>query len=244
MKKPDFILAGCARCGSTSLYRYLQKHPMIIKPKKKELNFFNEKFDKGYNYYLNLFNKAKKNQLSFEASINYFSHPNVPKRIFDFKKDIKLIFLFRNPVDRCYSHYYLLRRTQSSLGDFNSYIENNLKKYTNNITDNIFKYHYPITRGIYYNQLLWWLKYFSKDQMCIIKSEDLFKNPNNTYNKILEFLNIDLLDLSDFKRYNPISKSPHGQPPEMNEKIKAKLTKFYKNHNEKFYSLIDRDMKW
>ena len=40
MKKPNFIIAGFPKCGTTSLYHYLNEHPQIFMPNQKELHFF------------------------------------------------------------------------------------------------------------------------------------------------------------------------------------------------------------
>ena len=40
MKKPNFIIAGFPKCGTTSLHHYLGEHPEIYMPAQKELHFF------------------------------------------------------------------------------------------------------------------------------------------------------------------------------------------------------------
>ncbi|MEM9005025.1 MAG: tetratricopeptide repeat protein, partial [Cyanobacteria bacterium P01_F01_bin.86] len=44
--KPQFMVIGFAKCGTTSLYRYLVKHPKILPTAKKEIMFFSENYDK------------------------------------------------------------------------------------------------------------------------------------------------------------------------------------------------------
>ena len=43
MKKPNFIIAGFPKCGTTSLFHYLKQHPEIFMPKQKELHFFTQR---------------------------------------------------------------------------------------------------------------------------------------------------------------------------------------------------------
>ena len=40
MKKPNFIISGFPKCGTTSLHHYLNEHPQIFMPSQKELHFF------------------------------------------------------------------------------------------------------------------------------------------------------------------------------------------------------------
>ena len=43
MKKPNFIIVGFPKCGTTSLHHYLEEHPEIFMPEQKELHFFTSK---------------------------------------------------------------------------------------------------------------------------------------------------------------------------------------------------------
>ena len=47
-RRPDFVIPGFARCGTTWLYEVLRRHPGIFLPERKELNFFTESWDLGY----------------------------------------------------------------------------------------------------------------------------------------------------------------------------------------------------
>ncbi|WP_204141129.1 sulfotransferase [Halomicronema sp. CCY15110] len=39
-KLPNFLIIGAPKAGTTSLYKYLQAHPQIFLPDKKEPHFF------------------------------------------------------------------------------------------------------------------------------------------------------------------------------------------------------------
>ena len=41
-RRPDFVVIGAMKAGTTSLYHYLRDHPQIFMPKVKELDFFVE----------------------------------------------------------------------------------------------------------------------------------------------------------------------------------------------------------
>ena len=38
--KPNFLIVGAAKSGSTSLYQYLSQHPEVFMPVNKEPNYF------------------------------------------------------------------------------------------------------------------------------------------------------------------------------------------------------------
>lgn len=111
MKRPDFLIAGFAKCVSTSLFKSLQKHPNIWMPEVKEPNFFNfsDNSDGAFKRYLALFANAPSDAVIGEASImyaQYSKHLAVPARIRGRLPGVKLIFIVRNPVDQLVSHVY------------------------------------------------------------------------------------------------------------------------------------------
>ena len=63
MKKPNFIIAGFPKCGTTSLHHYLDEHPEIYMPTQKELHFFT------YNN-LSKLNKGPKDAIVKKTQIN------------------------------------------------------------------------------------------------------------------------------------------------------------------------------
>ena len=90
---PKAIIVGAASCGSTTLLRFLGKHP-VIQYASSEKNFFgNEKdYIKGLVHYLNQMPKSYGNQVTIEKTPNYLVLRYVPKRMFDLNAKTKLIF--------------------------------------------------------------------------------------------------------------------------------------------------------
>ena len=43
---PTFLVAGAARCGSTTLYHHLQQHPDIYMCPEKEPDYFNTHWER------------------------------------------------------------------------------------------------------------------------------------------------------------------------------------------------------
>ena len=79
MKKPNFIIAGFPKCGTTSLHHYLKEHPQVFMPEQKELHFFTFKI-------LSKLKNGPKDELVKETQINssekYLSYfQNVKKEI-------------------------------------------------------------------------------------------------------------------------------------------------------------------
>lgn len=89
---PDFIIIGVARCGTTSLYNYLVKHPYIFPALRKEINFFSINFNRGLGWYRTFFPSRiykffikwvyKRHLITGEATPFYIFHPLALKRIY------------------------------------------------------------------------------------------------------------------------------------------------------------------
>ena len=52
---PDFIVIGAKRCGTTSIYQYLENHPCIKKSSHDHIGFFDDNFSLGELFYRSFF---------------------------------------------------------------------------------------------------------------------------------------------------------------------------------------------
>ncbi len=179
--KPNFIIIGAARSGTTSLYKYLDAHPDIFMSDIKEINFFsNERYwKKGKKWYEAHFRGAVESAIG-EASTSYTNYPimqNVPRRLAEYLPDVKFIYILRDPIDRLVSHYlHKIRRGEER----------------RELTEII--YNYPddqlIWQGKYYSQLEQYMEYFSMNSFLIITINELKDKPDVVVKKIYKFLGV------------------------------------------------------
>jgi hypothetical protein len=124
---PTFVIAGSQKCGTTSLYSYLLKHPQMIPLAdstkalgKKETRFFSSHYTRDFSVYMSNFQPIssmmhnKKKVITGEGSPEYIYEPLVPSRLKRSMPDVKLIFLIRDPIDRAYSHFNHGRMIQTN----------------------------------------------------------------------------------------------------------------------------------
>ena len=52
------LIVGAPKCGTTALYHYLRQHPQIFMPERKELHFFDNKWDRPLREYARHFEGA------------------------------------------------------------------------------------------------------------------------------------------------------------------------------------------
>jgi hypothetical protein len=205
LNKPNFLIVGAAKSGSTSLYQYLSQHPEVFMPVNKEPNYFVAEyqqkmakscpsykidmnrmvFDK--NAYYNLFNKATLEHKAIgEASVTYLYKPEyaIPK-IRGELGDPKIIIILRNPIKRAFSHYSYA----CELGIETLSFEDALDAEENRLKNNWSSTFAYINQGLFYNQVKAFKKAFTN--VHILTLDDFVKNNQLELNKIYTFLNIE-----------------------------------------------------
>ena len=187
-RKPDFIIIGAAKAGTTSLYRYLTRHPQIFMSVPKEPNYFarDERFGRGEDWYSSLFEKARPNQLCGEASTNYSNWPlyrETVARMANLVPDVKLIYLMRHPVDRAYSHYIqLIQNIRTDDPDY---------KFDKTFEEHIAEEDSVIQSSNYMLQINQYLAHFGRDRMLFMLFEDFIQAPLPALLQVANFLGID-----------------------------------------------------
>jgi sulfotransferase family protein len=182
---PNFLVIGAIKSGTTSLHRYLRRHPQVFTSKRKEPEFFASggkvgTWDRGLRWYEDLFAEAGDALAVGEASISYTQYPlyeGVPARIAQVLPDVRLVYLVRHPIDRMVSHFWMRIRNGRET-------EKSIDKALH--TDS----HYlDISR--YAMQIEQYLEYFSLERILIVKSEDLRAEREATLGRIFGFLGVD-----------------------------------------------------
>lgn len=178
---PDFIIIGAMKCGTSSLYHYLQLHPQVGMSAIKEVDYFvaENNFDKGVDWYRSQFKGDY--EAYGEASPNYSKahyFEGVPQRIHDLLPGVKLIYLVRDPVERIISHYT------------HNYSEGREHRTIDEALDELEGNHYVMCSK-YYWQLEQYLEYFSKDQLLIVPSHKLKNERRTTLEAAFQFIGVE-----------------------------------------------------
>jgi len=199
--RPDFFIAGAARCGTTSLYLYLKQHPEIYVSPLKEPHFFARDLTKppqgihDEKAYLDLFADARDEKRRGEASVWYLISPAAPREIAAFSPDARIILMLRNPVDMLYSLWSLYLRTgNEDLTDFTAAVDAAADRRagkripaTTYFPEGL---QYPDV-GRYSEKVARWLRTFGPGRIKVILFEDFSRRTPEVYRETLEFLDVD-----------------------------------------------------
>jgi len=235
----DFIIAGTQKGGTTALDEYFRSHQNICMADKKEVHFFDEDryFEKkspNYSKYHKYFSPNDYSQVIGEATPIYMYWNKAIERIHVYNPQIKLIIILRNPIDRAFSHWNMERdKGRESRTFLKAILDEDSKINSPNYSQNkILSY---LDRGHYSQQIKNIYNYFNKNQLLILRSEDLRENPDNTLMNIAGFLSIPPFDPVYHKEVNSRS-----YPYKMS---KEELT-FLKNFYQEEFSSLENILGW
>jgi hypothetical protein len=112
--RPEFMLIGGAKCGSTSFARHLSAHPQLKLWGPKEPNYWSwRNFHSRYqNFFVNespVLNPDPDQYISGEFSTSLLVHPLAPRRVQPNLPTLRIFVLLRNPADRAYSHFMMAK---------------------------------------------------------------------------------------------------------------------------------------
>lgn len=186
--KIDFLMPGFGKCGTTSLHNVLRRFDDIYLSSNKESNYFKwcntveDPFKVLGDIY---FNDIREGQLVGMIETNFVENP---RQVYNtFGKDIKLIFLLRNPVKASFSEFLMWCRGAADLE-----MENAYQKYGGRFSVKMFDEYFKV---LDHNNLLdcahlisEFMKYYPREQIKVVFLEELSRNAREGMNDILKFI--------------------------------------------------------
>ena len=195
-KKINCFLIGAQKAGTSSFYNWISQHPEIEGPDEmKDIHYFTLKkyFERGISWLESFYGNKKGAQVRLQGAVNYIFLEEAPEKILQYNANGKFILILRDPVKRAFSAFKYFEKLGVEKRLFAESLNDEIKKPSN---DDHFRNNFTyINHGYYCKQLQTWLKYFRKEQFCILIYEELFKNPEIYIRQVFEFLEVD----PDFK---------------------------------------------
>jgi len=206
---PNLFIVGAPKAGTTSLYKNLKEIPEIYMSSNKEPNYFSSKIIaknlrqdtcRDKKEYLHLFEEGTNMEYVGEASATYLADPDAPKLIHEVSPHAKIIISLRDPVERLYSHYLMLKRNNGIDSSLSKQIDLELEYGVDPEKPRIGVKLY----SLYYENVQRYIDIFGSQQVKIIIFEEWVKNQKKTVEEILKFLDLNY-ELTDFeeKIHNP-----------------------------------------
>ena len=262
---PNAIIIGSKKAGTRALLQHLKVNPEI-RTCGKEVHFFDNHYDKGYNWYRVQMPPSFPDDITMEKTPAYFVTKSAPKRVKDMCKKFllktKFLVILRDPVERAISDYTqgLVRKKERNVknNSFESKVFKKGKKKKVNDGATIIKI------GRYIEHLNEWLKYFDISRFYFVSAERFVSEPWTELERVQKFLNVSVSITKDSFWYNNTKKfyciqksSGNGKARTMclgdtkgrtHPKIDAEtihiLQRYYKPFNDKLYEKTGRNFSW
>lgn len=213
---PTFYIVGAARCGTTSVWAHLKKHPHVFLPDMKEPSYFISapapaaiaaQYCTGdLAAYQKLYRGAGGYSAIGDVSPGYLWDRRAPLRIREVCPRARIVILLRDPLARAYSHYLMMARTGLDSLSFDESVRRDISHEPDNWWN---RYRYVET-GLYYAQVARYLEAFGREQVGVYLFEHMSQDPVGVVQSIARQIGVapELLDAEELGRvYNP-SKTP------------------------------------
>lgn len=197
MRKPNFLIVGAAKSGTTSLFQYLRSHPDVFMPELKETSYFagfgTQTGVKTQEDYLGLFEPAEAKRAVGEASGAYLYAPGAARAIREFLgPDVRIVIILRNPIDMAYSLWgHMVRDGAESLGFFDALAaeESRMADPGFHLRAKTWPYNSAyVARARYARQVAAYLRTFPQVRVFIF--EEFFSDAAKNYAELCRFLGI------------------------------------------------------
>lgn len=188
MTLPNFIIVGAMKSGTSTLRDLLTlRHDVFLPP--GEVHFFSDedKYARGMAWYESLFSAATDAVAVGEKTPTYAYLPECAGRIHTALPEVKLVWLFRDPVARTYSHYWHSVKNGSERLPFRAAIATEADRVGKDPWRGYQR------RSMYHEQVERYLKLFPRTQMHFLLLEHLLRDPLRETNSLLSFLGVERL---------------------------------------------------
>ena len=230
------------KSGSSWTWKQLKSHPQIGVPFRKgypvkELHLI-DRLNITLPEYLERFGRVKKFKTG-EFTPNYMCCPYAPLFIKTHFSKAKLFTIFRNPVDRAFSHYkdnLYYRKIPKHVSFLEAFFENYPKLESN---------HYSVrSKGMYGDQLENWYKFFDPKEIKVLFHDDIVDNSLKFIQEVFAWVEVDPFVPPNYmkrsvKKYNVAYESMQYNPDD-----RLQVFNFYKDQIAKLEDLTGRKLNW
>jgi hypothetical protein len=257
---PDFLIIGTQKGGTTSLYDYLGQHPQIARSLRKEINFFTGGPDPAvdlwrlgegwYRAHFPLRADMPPGQKAFEASPDYMFNPLAAGRIAALLPDVRLVAMLRNPTDRAISHYFHnVREGEPQRNGETKPIGEAMAAEEARMAPLLAAEDYRCVafralsyklRGHYAEQLARYLALFPRENLLVLRTEDLFDDPQGMMARLFGFLGV--APNREAMRFAARNIGFNARP--VDPAVRESLDAYFAPHNQRLYELIGADFGW
>lgn len=179
-KRPtDLFHLGPPKTATTWAYHCLRAHPDICTSSADVIHYYDIHYPKGQGWYDSQFTVNPSGHIRFDPTYSYICSPYALDRIWAENPNAKYMLCLRNPVERAFSHYWHLKKSQ-----LEPHIEftDVLKHYNNFAT--------WVEHGFVATALKRLMDKIPPERIHVMMFEDIARDSPGEYQKMTEFIGI------------------------------------------------------
>jgi hypothetical protein len=201
--RPNFLIVGAPKCGTTAMTRYLEAHPQLFVAERKDLHCFGSDLNftqrpsRDLAAYQAHFTDASPAQQAGEASVWYLFSTCAAAEIHAHNQEMRIIIMLRDPVDMMHALYTQLRFNGLGDEDLPSF-EAALAAEPDRAAGRRLPPNTPLPEALLYRraatyseQVARYQAVFPPEQLHIILQDDLKADTAAAYQRTLAFLGVD-----------------------------------------------------
>jgi hypothetical protein len=209
--RPGFFIVGAPKCGTSSLYRYLQGHPQVFLCTPKEPHHFNtdsnERYVRDRAAYEALFADAPAQARAVgEASVRYLWSTDAAANILAYQPDARFVVMLRNPVEMAPSvHQQELFNQNETEADFATAWALNEQRWRGErvprhcADPRMLHYGFVCSNGAHLERLF---ATVGRERVVVVLLEDLRRDPAAQFARVVAFLGLDRWEPAEFAVVN------------------------------------------
>jgi hypothetical protein len=189
-----FLVAGVQKGGTTALFSYLDDLPSVQMAPVKEIHFFDD--ETGVDWTapdygpLHAAFPDLDERPRGEATPIYLYWPNCLERIAAYDPAMKLIFLFRDPVARAWSHWKMEYARGWETEPFAWCIREGRARVDSPEAPGFHRIYSYVERGFYARQLDHLFRIFPREQVLLLSSDQLNADPTAALTRICDLIGV------------------------------------------------------
>jgi hypothetical protein len=212
----EVFFAGVQKGGTTSLFAHCREHPELVPPRVKEPHFFDDETvdwsQPDYGRLDALYPDAADAVIGkrFDSTPIYSFWPPSAGRIAAYNPEARIAVLFRDPIERAWSHWVMEFGRGYETLQFGDAIRQGRERLASaSGTSQEARVYSYVERGFYAEQVERLLQLFPRDQLLFLRSKDLADGHQDVLARIAGFLDIGSFPASAPKREHVM---PWGLP--------------------------------
>lgn len=180
MPRPTFLVIGAQKAATTTIWGWLRQHPDVYLPVVKETNHLLDvgTWDRGLGWYESLFAGGAGHRHRGDVSPAYTMFPlfrHAPERAAEVVPGARLVYLVRHPVDRMVSAWAQLVGAGFEHRD---------------LADALLHEAHYTHASMYGLQLDRWLAHHAREDLLVLRSDDLAVDPDGLLDRLLSHLGL------------------------------------------------------